>query len=170
MKTCNRCNCIKPSADFYKKPTAKDGLFWWCKTCHRDYVKRDYHKKAESETYRMNERRRLNKYHADNPKKVFQWGNQYRSKNTAKLTAKARAYVLSREKRTPPWLTDDDFWLMEQAYDLAVLRTKLFGFQWHVDHIIPLHGRLVSGLHVPHNLQVLPAATNRSKSNKFITT
>jgi hypothetical protein len=169
MKTCNRCNCNKPSTEFYKKPTAKDGLFWWCKDCHRNHVKLDYHKKAESEAYRISERLRINKYHAGNPEKVAHWNEKYRLENTAKLTAKAKRYVLSREKRTPSWLTSDDFWLIEQAYELAFLRTKTLGFQWQVDHVIPLHGRLVSGLHVPHNLQVIPAAENRSKSNKFVT-
>ena len=77
---------------------------------------------------------------------------------------------MAREKRTPCWLQEDDFWLMEQAYELANLRTRLFGFRWDVDHIVPLHGKLVSGLHVPHNLQVLPAKSNRDKSNKFVVT
>lgn len=170
MKICNRCSVNKPTTEFYKKKTAKDGLFWWCKTCHREYVKQDYHKKATSEAYRMSERLRIKKYHANNPEKVKEWYKRYRNENSAKLTARAKKYVLSREKRTPSWLTADDFWLIEQAYELAVLRTKTLGFQWHVDHVIPLHGRLVSGLHVPHNLQVIPATVNRSKSNKFVTT
>jgi hypothetical protein len=69
--------------------------------------------------------------------------------------------------QTPKWLTQDDHWMIEQAYELAALRTKLFGFSWQVDHIVPLQGKLVSGLHTPYNLQVIPAKHNQSKSNQF---
>ena len=70
-------------------------------------------------------------------------------------------------QRTPKWLTPDDCWMIEQAYELAVLRKKMFGFDWHVDHIMPLQGKLVSGLHVPMNLQVIPGLENSSKSNRY---
>lgn len=72
-----------------------------------------------------------------------------------------------KTQRTPEWLTVDDIWIINQAYELAALRTKMFGFKWHVDHIVPLKGNLVSGLHVPWNLQVIPAHENISKHNKF---
>jgi hypothetical protein len=35
-------------------------------------------------------------------------------------------------------LTEDDYWMIEQAYELATLRTKMFGFKWEVDHILPV--------------------------------
>lgn len=92
---------------------------------------------------------------------------QYRKENPAKVNAWSRKHQLSRLQRTPHWLSVDDHWMMEQAYELAQLRTKLFGFEWQVDHKFPLQGRLVSGLHVPHNLQVIPASMNRSKSNRY---
>ena len=79
-------------------------------------------------------------------------------------TAKRRAAKL---QRTPHWLTEDDHWMIEEAYSLAALRTKMFGFPWHVDHVIPLQGKNVSGLHVPINLQVIPGVDNDVKSNRF---
>jgi len=82
----------------------------------------------------------------------------------AALQAKRRTAQL---QRTPKWLTHNDLWMIEEAFHLAELRTKLFGFLWHVDHIIPLQGKTVSGLHVPSNLQVIPATENTKKSNKF---
>jgi len=92
---------------------------------------------------------------------------QFRQKYPEKVNAKEAKRKTAKLHRTPLWLTEDDYWLIEQAYELAAKRTQLFGFSWHVDHIIPLQGKIVSGLHVPSNLQVIPASVNTSKQNKF---
>ena len=78
--------------------------------------------------------------------------------------AKRRA---AKNNRTPPWLTEDDLWLMREAYSLRALRDRVTGAKWHVDHIVPLRGMNVCGLHVPSNLQVIPAALNLAKGNKM---
>jgi hypothetical protein len=91
------------------------------------------------------------------------WSARNKPKKAA-LEAKRRAAIL---QRTPPWLTEDDLWLIEEAYDLAALRSSTLGFAWHVDHIIPLQGRKVSGLHVPENLQVIPGSDNVKKHNSY---
>jgi len=102
-----------------------------------------------------------------NPEKVKAKALRYIRKHPDAYTAKAVASVAKRAKRVPQWLTPDDRWMMREAYNLAKLRTKMFGFVWEVDHIIPLRGKLVSGLHVPTNLQVIPKAENRSKRNHY---
>jgi hypothetical protein len=91
----------------------------------------------------------------------------FRKKFPEKLNAKENKRKAAKLNRTPAWLTEDDHWMIEQAYELAALRTKIFGFKWHVDHIIPLQGKTVSGLHVPINLQVIPWKDNLLKSNSF---
>lgn len=92
---------------------------------------------------------------------------RWKQENLGKVnanTAKRRSALL---QRTPAWLSEDDWWIIEQAYELAALRTKLFKFQWHVDHIIPLQGKTVSGLHTPSNLQVIPWIDNLQKATRF---
>jgi hypothetical protein len=76
-------------------------------------------------------------------------------------TAKRNAAKL---KATPKWA---NHFFIEEAYQLAALRTKITGFQWHVDHIVPLQSKLVCGLHVEHNLRVIPAMENQKKFNKW---
>jgi hypothetical protein len=93
---------------------------------------------------------------------------RYKAANPGKVRADTAKRRTAKMHRTPAWLTADDLWMIEQAYDLAALRTKIFGFSWHVDHVLPLQGKKVSGLHVPNNLQVIPWADNVSKSNKFL--
>jgi hypothetical protein len=90
----------------------------------------------------------------------------WRQKNKSRVLAWTRQRQLAKMQRTPAWLTDDDLWIIEQAYELAALRKKMFGFAWHVDHILPLRGKTVSGLHVPTNLQVIPGIENSKKSNR----
>ena len=90
-----------------------------------------------------------------------------RKRFPGKLSAKENKRKAAKIQRTPAWLTDDDHWMIEQAYELSALRTRIFGFPWHVDHVVPLQGKLVSGLHTPYNLQVIPGAENVRKSNLF---
>jgi hypothetical protein len=79
-------------------------------------------------------------------------------------TAKRRSTLI---QRTPKWLTDQDFADIKKFYDLAHELSQAYGFPWHVDHIIPLKGKTVSGLHVVDNLQIMPANVNIAKSNRF---
>lgn len=65
------------------------------------------------------------------------------------------------------WFTDELTKLVtEEAHSLRIMRNKLTNFDWHVDHVIPLNGKNVSGLHIWSNLQVIPATLNLSKRNK----
>jgi hypothetical protein len=104
---------------------------------------------------------------ARNPEKVKAYAKKTKSLNSGRTLAHTVKRRLAKINRTPKWLTPDDQWMIEQAYELAALRTKLFGFSWHVDHVLPLQGKLVSGLHTPYNLQVISGADNVRKSNKF---
>jgi hypothetical protein len=104
---------------------------------------------------------------AANPDKVAAKAKRYRNLHPGKINAWSAASAAKRAKRLPKWLTDDDKWMLAEAYALAKLRTKMFGFEWEVDHIIPLQGKRVSGLHVPTNVQVVPKVVNRAKQNTY---
>lgn len=75
----------------------------------------------------------------------------------------ARQRVL-RLKRTPPWANQV---AVLEIYKLARALSTSTGIPHHVDHIIPLQGKLVSGLHVEGNLQVLPWRDNILKRNNY---
>ena len=107
------------------------------------------------------------KYTLNNPEKVKDAGTKWRLNNPGALRARDAKRRASKKNRTPLWVDKDHMWLIKEAYELAAIRTKQFGFSWHVDHIIPLQGKLVSGLHVIENLRVIPGTENLKKQNKY---
>lgn len=69
---------------------------------------------------------------------------------------------------TPKWLTDTHKMEIRLKYRLAIELSRATGERYAVDHIIPLHGENVCGLHVPWNLQILTQKDNLAKYNKLI--
>lgn len=70
----------------------------------------------------------------------------------------------ARDKATPSWADANE---INRIYKMATEITRKTGIQHHVDHIVPLQGRNVCGLHVEYNLQVIPAKDNLQKSNRL---
>lgn len=79
--------------------------------------------------------------------------------------AKRRAIKL---QRTPKWLTKEHYMEIKTFYTKAKELEELDGIKRHVDHIVPLQNEIVSGLHVPWNLQVITATENLEKANKLL--
>ena len=92
-----------------------------------------------------------------------QWTKDNPEKNREKA-ARRRARKLSA---TPSWLSAEQRAKIKRLYKLATLMEEITGVKYHVDHIIPLQGQNVCGLHTPENLQVLRADLNLSKSNLY---
>lgn len=72
--------------------------------------------------------------------------------------------------RLPLWYGELDEFIMNEAADLARRREIETGIPWHIDHIYPLLGRKVSGLHCGLNIQVIPAYLNLYKKNRMMMT
>jgi hypothetical protein len=92
---------------------------------------------------------------------------EWAKKNPHKVLEQSARKRATKLKRVPCWLTKQDFENIKQIYLEAKQLSDKEGKKYHVDHIIPLRGKYVSGLHVPENLRILLAEENMAKSNKF---
>ena len=91
----------------------------------------------------------------------------YAKNNRGEFAARNVAYQATKRCARPIWSTLDDMAVMKNLYVKSSELTKSTGVLQNVDHIIPLKGKLVCGLHIPGNLTILPKSENSSKSNKF---
>ena len=161
MKKCSICDAKKPRSEFYIRASAPDGLRKECKQCVRERVARwvqanparhaagvEKWRGANLEKDKLVRRRARSKWAKEHPAQV----------NERNATRHA-----SKMKAIPAWANR---FFIKEAYELAVHRTALLGQPWEVDHIVPLRSALVCGLHVEHNLCVIPAVINQQKGNR----
>ena len=93
---------------------------------------------------------------------------EFQQRNLHIYAANAAKRRAAERQATPSWLTVDHLTMMKITYQMAELMSERLGEKYHVDHIHPLNGENVCGLHVPWNLQVITARDNISKSNKMM--
>ena len=144
MKTCTFCKTTKTKSLFSKHKNGYEGLRSYCKVCEGEY-NRQYHA-TNAEKIRERKRSYQLQHYYNNKE-------QYFARN-----AKRRADLLHA---TPSWLTTEDFATIQDFF----LEAKYFNYD--VDHIFPLRGKLVCGLHVPSNLQIISHTENVKKNNKY---
>jgi hypothetical protein len=180
MKICRQCSIEKSHELFRLMKTAKNPYrLSKCNQCYYENkklaiqlgLKEKEHKIKNDKTYREKNKAKIYQtqliWNANNKDKLAAASKRIKLKNKDNVnahTAKRRSNKLSR---VPSWTTEIDKWMIREIYELCLLRTKLTGIEWEVDHILPLQGKLVSGLHTPKNLQVIPAIVNNRKGNKF---
>jgi hypothetical protein len=160
-KVCSKCKTEKNFEFFSKNKTRKDGYAPYCKQCQA------VANKESNQKHKEDRNAFARSWRQDNREKHLNTLKKYRDKNKplrASLQMKRKAAKLCR---TPSWLSDFDLLKIKCLYQVAAMRTKESGQAWQVDHIVPLQGKTVSGLHVPWNLQVIPALDNLKKNNKF---
>jgi hypothetical protein len=186
-KVCTRCGENKPTEAFNKRMQSSDGFNPRCRLCLSRYQKQIYQKHKEKvkesvKAYREKNKEKIKEYKMQNREKHNEYCREWHKANAEKRQAYSREYHKNNPdkkrhnqakrraahiQRTPCWLTDDDKVLIQRKYTLAQKKTETTGEMWVVDHILPLRGEFVSGLHVPSNLRVIKATTNARKYNKF---
>ena len=112
-------------------------------------------------------RENTNNWQKKNPERVKEISYNWRKTNKDKHCS-AQAKRRSNEARaTPNWLTDVQRQEISSFYTKSKELTRTTGIKHEVDHLVPIKGKEVNGLHVPWNLQILTASQNRKKHNKL---
>lgn len=168
MKACSSCKVVKPLSDFCKDASRADKLESVCRICKNAYSAkyRTKNKERLAEARATNAERRAAataKWRAANRDRALAYKAAYNRANLEKDAARSGRRRARTLCATPVWANE---FFISEAYALAKLRTQVSGYRWHVDHIVPLQGRKVCGLHVEHNLQVIPGIVNMRKNNK----
>jgi len=154
MKYCPKCKLSKPLDSYSKNKTKKDGLQVYCKVC----------KSIGRLDYLESNQKAVRQWHEKNKEYYYTYKKEWRSKNRKQVNSANSKHRANKKKRTPAWanLEKISFFYGVAAY----LDWVSGGFvKYHVDHVIPLNGKTVCGLHVENNLQLLKSIDNLRKSN-----
>jgi hypothetical protein len=186
-KRCRYCKQLLSVELFSNNKKEKDGLNRQCKPCQRVYYQKNRAAiiarvqantdKQEKQAYDLKRRKeksdQIKEYdrarnalpHRIQANKEWQKANpEARRITAAKYMQKRRA---SQLKATPSWFGELDEFALQEALKLCQLREKTTNLKWELDHVVPLLGKTVCGLHCWANFQVVPMQFNRKKSNKF---
>lgn len=132
----------------------------------REFRQVSYDKSKALLGRRMANLERRIKLHHLKPEESKRWRRLYEKTLTIKSLQRAGGARrrCARINSQPAWVAQHE---IAAIYKTCVEISKRTGVEHHVDHIVPLRGRKVCGLHVPWNLQVIPSVENLRKGNKF---
>ena len=102
-----------------------------------------------------------------NREKIRKIASNWQKNNKGTVNANTAFRHTAKMQRMPKWLSAFDKLKIKCLYQVSAMYNRESNIEWHVDHIVPLQGESVSGLHVPWNLRVIPAIENIKKNNRF---
>lgn len=108
-------------------------------------------------------RARTRKWNAANPERKRQMDLAFAEKNKALITSYKAKRRATLRQAMPSWLTQDQILQIRAIYAEAKRLSDETGIPHDVDHIVPLAGKIVSGLHVPWNLRAIPKIENNRR-------
>ena len=154
-----------------------------CTECLKDeWAKTNAARVEYFKTYNSDEavRQRKHAWYMDNRDRVIEaaatrpthvkreYQKAWKERNLVWVRADTKARRRKHREATPKWLTSRQKAEIRELYKIAITMTKTTGEQYVVDHIVPLRGDSVCGLHVPWNLRVITQEENLAKSNKLL--
>ena len=166
-KECTKCGEEKALTEFSPNGKLVSGKTKYranCKPCGAAAKKSEREENKEEWLAYKRAYYHANKNNPDFMRKKSMYEKATYERNKPRYTSKDAKRHAAKMERTPSWANNQ---LIAAYYKEAKRLEELTGIQFHVDHIIPLQGELVSGLHVETNLQLLPAHENIGKSNSF---
>jgi len=190
-KICSKCKEKRLFNQFSKNKSCKDGYHSNCKICNAEDYKLNRSKRLMQQSeYRLTNKDQIIEYQSNyrvaNKNKIVlqkaeyysankdriveyqsEYNSEYRAANKDRINARNSKRRAAKLNALPKWLTKYELEQIKELYTCAQMFKLYTGEEYHVDHIVPLQGENVCGLHVPWNLQVIPAKENLSKSNKL---
>jgi hypothetical protein len=97
-----------------------------------------------------------------------EYRRRHNERNPHQKTKDVATRRARRKHAEPAWLSREQRNEIKQVYELAK-KLNTDGLVYQVDHIVPLSGRTVCGLHVPWNLRAIPAEENQKRPRVWIT-
>lgn len=181
--TCKTCKEVKPKSEFGKDARLRSGVRSECKVCSRLRTKRwreenpdkvqEYKKRSDWSQrwvkYNPEKRREASRaYYARNRDAHAERVKAWNEKNQGKRRAITMSYRAAKMRATSPWYSELDDFVLSELHSKASLLESLGHGKFHVDHIVPLQGKTVCGLHCKENWQLLGASENVKKSNRLM--
>ena len=154
-----KANTKEYSSAYYHKTKKKNAK-------RRKYLYQTRHKDKKRRYAQANKERKslyLKEWRKKNPNYM----TKYRKINKDKCAYYSMKRLSKKLKRTPQWLTETYLNEIQSFFTNSKKLTELHKIKYVVDHIIPLQGKNVSGLHVPWNLQIITQQENSAKNNLF---